>query len=177
MLRTFDTSKRTPSQHRGIFLRVRSRPQPPKQDFIKLPPDTEHPLDEQQVKSLRRQRIKRIYEDVFSKLGPGSAQQLYKLYFADTYRGADVENDERRLEGEEKRRRELVDQMVCRVEPCRNTEECQRLGRLLEERRMHGESPSGERLRRIKNYGRWYLRPEQFGDRLRTPSPTVEKRC
>ena len=111
----------------------------------------------------RTKRIKRIYGDVLSKAGDKVANDLCKQYFPIIFRTVDFA--EFAEEMKEKRRREkfkIVDGMTF-------LEKAPAKGKKVK-KREHKSPSSAEKRQIIKQYGRWYLQPKEFGYGLKNIS-------
>jgi len=128
------------------------------------------------TKEIRKNRIKNIYEEVLSKAGENTAKILYRQYFPESSQTIDV--TELSQEMEQKKRKLLSDKINIIVHAPKDAIEANNPAfdyyhytslrtHINKERRT---PTSMERQKRIKSYGRWYLKPAEFSAKINVNS-------
>lgn len=113
------------------------------------------------AESLRQRgvRIRGIYFEMLQNVGEDGAKRLFNVYFHSSSGSPDVKEI-----GEEAKRRRQEE--IERRLQFHNVRE-ERKKELEKRRQKHavGSLSPSEKKDRAKNYGRWYLKPEDFGNR------------
>jgi len=105
------------------------------------------------VKNIRKSRLTQIYENVLYKAGENNARFLYKDYFEDKVGIIDINALENKMIAQ--KISEDVAHPIKIVESLKNAENSRN--------QLIKKFPTaGERRIKIKNYGKWYLKPNDF---------------